>query len=222
MNTLNKVMDRCDDGGMTEVQVDKMDDVVARHRDDVNTLTRLLGSFSPQVVLVPVGLHSLRDLGAEGNPDGHSAEDDRLLQAIKSGALAYLSRNASDEGLACTIRGVREGVWPVNEGLPNRAKVAGQAWRQLQDISLADRLTETPTTSLTRRETQTLKYVAEGYSNKQIARALYVSEQTVKNHVSSVQRKLGANNRAHAVVMALRQGSINLVEAVPQVEAAVA
>ena len=61
---------------------------------------------------------------------------------------------------------------------------------------------------LTRRETQIVGYIAEGNSNKQIARRLEISEQTIKNHVSSILRKLNANDRAHAVALALRNGWI--------------
>ena len=67
---------------------------------------------------------------------------------------------------------------------------------------------ETVTAPLTYRETQILNYVAEGNSNKQIAHILEISEQTIKNHVSSILRKLNANDRAHAVALAIRNGWI--------------
>jgi len=60
--------------------------------------------------------------------------------------------------------------------------------------------------SLTHRELQVLNHVAEGTSNKEIARELYISQQTVKNYMSSIMRKLQAKNRAHAVILAIRQG----------------
>ena len=68
---------------------------------------------------------------------------------------------------------------------------------------------ETLTARLTHRETQILNYIAEGNSNKQIARILEISEQTIKNHVSSILRKLNANDRAHAVALAIRNGWIS-------------
>ena len=67
---------------------------------------------------------------------------------------------------------------------------------------------ETVTAPLTYRETQILNYIAQGNSNKQIARILEISEQTIKNHVSSILRKLNANDRAHAVALAMRNGWI--------------
>ena len=65
-------------------------------------------------------------------------------------------------------------------------------------------------TPLTHREREILTYVADGNTNKQIANILTISEQTIKNHVSAILRKLNANDRAHAVVLAIRQGLIKL------------
>jgi DNA-binding NarL/FixJ family response regulator len=71
---------------------------------------------------------------------------------------------------------------------------------------------ETLTAPLTHRETEILNYVAEGNSNKHIARILRISEQTIKNHVSAILRKLNANDRAHAVVLAIRHGWLSVEE----------
>jgi DNA-binding NarL/FixJ family response regulator len=71
---------------------------------------------------------------------------------------------------------------------------------------------ETVATPLSPRETEILKYVAEGNGNKQIAYTLKISEQTIKNHVTSILRKLDANDRTHAVVLAIRQGWISVGE----------
>jgi DNA-binding NarL/FixJ family response regulator len=65
---------------------------------------------------------------------------------------------------------------------------------------------------LTQRERQILTYIADGNTNKQIANILNISEQTIKNHVSAILRKLNANDRAHAVVLAIRRGLIRLNE----------
>ncbi len=63
---------------------------------------------------------------------------------------------------------------------------------------------------LTNRETQILNHVADGNTNKQIAHLLGISEQTIKSHVSAVLRKLNANDRAHAVALAMRDGWISI------------
>ena len=64
---------------------------------------------------------------------------------------------------------------------------------------------------LTHRETQILSYVAGGNSNKQIARILEISEQTIKNHISAILHKVNANNRAHAVAIAMCNGWLPVV-----------
>jgi DNA-binding NarL/FixJ family response regulator len=209
---LEKIVNKRDDGDGQETQMDKLDDIVDKYRDDVKTLTKILETISPKVVLVPVDLPLLRELARERQATVQCPEDSKLFQAITSGAVSYFAKDSSGEGLADVIRDTKKGVYPLSGSLPDRNKVAEQALRQLQDISSEDRATRTLIAQLTPRETQTLKYVAEGYSNKQIARTLYVSEQTVKNHVSAVQHKLGANNRTHAVVLALRRGCINIGE----------
>ena len=63
---------------------------------------------------------------------------------------------------------------------------------------------------LTKREAQILNYIAAGNSNKQIAYILNISEQTIKSHVSAILRKLNANDRAHAVALAIRNGWITI------------
>lgn len=64
------------------------------------------------------------------------------------------------------------------------------------------------TPPLTRKELQILIHIADGSSNKQIANVLGISQQTAKNHVSTILRKINANHRAHAVFIAMRDGLI--------------
>jgi DNA-binding NarL/FixJ family response regulator len=66
------------------------------------------------------------------------------------------------------------------------------------------------TTPLTSKEVQILTHIAEGNTNKRIASMIGISEQTIKNHVSAILRKLNANDRAHAVFLALRSGWISI------------
>jgi DNA-binding NarL/FixJ family response regulator len=87
-----------------------------------------------------------------------------------------------------------------------RPKVARQVLNQFRGMG---KTMEGIVAPLTNRETQILTYVAEGNSNKEIARILAISEQTIKNHVSAILRKLNANDRAHAVALALHSGWIS-------------
>ena len=132
--------------------------------------------------------------------------DEELFEVIKTSAVACLSKRASAEELASTIRRARSGEYPINESLMTRPRVAKQVLNQFRGMA---RTLEGIAAPLTKRETQILTYVAEGNSNKEIARILAISEQTIKNHVSAILRKLNVNDRAHAVALALRSGWIS-------------
>ena len=139
-------------------------------------------------------------------------DNGELFEVIKSGAVAYLNKNTTAEELASTIRQAYRGEYPINDGLAARPRVAEQVLKQFQAMVSMGKGMETVTAPLTVRETQILRYIAEGNSNKQIARILQISEQTIKNHVSAILRKLNANDRAHAVVLAIRHGWISVEE----------
>jgi two-component system response regulator DegU len=137
------------------------------------------------------------------NPD-----DEELFEVIKTAAVACLSRNTDAEDLINTIRRASRGEYPINDSLITRPRVAQRVLQQFQDISSMGRAMETVIAPLTRRETQILNYVSEGNTNKQIADILGISEQTIKSHVSAILRKMNANDRAHAVALAIRNGWI--------------
>ena len=132
--------------------------------------------------------------------------DEELFEVIRTAAVACLSKRASGEELANTIRRARRGEYPINESLMTRPKVARHVLNEFRGLT---RTLEGIAAPLTNRETQILTYIAEGNSNKEIARILSISEQTIKNHVSAILRKLNVNDRAHAVALALRSGWIS-------------
>jgi len=141
-----------------------------------------------------------------------SPDDKQLFEVIKTGAVAYLSEDTTTEELVNTIRQASRGEYPINDSLIARPKVAEHVLRQFQDLVSMGKAMEAIAAPLTARETQILNYVAQGNSNKQIAHILQISEQTIKNHVSAILRKLNANDRAHAVVLAIRHGWISIEE----------
>lgn len=135
--------------------------------------------------------------------------DDQLIRAIKARASAYLNRDVSDISLIDTIRRVAAGEYPINETLAANPRVVENIMTEFQDLSWGKGI-ENMLYPLTQRETQVLNYLAQGCANKQIASILSISEQTVKNHVTSIFRKLDANARTQAVVIAVRKGLISL------------
>ena len=135
--------------------------------------------------------------------------DEELFEVIKTAAVACLSKNSTAEELARAIKRACNGEYPINDTFLTRPVVARQVLNQFQDMRKTMGAVAAPLTS---RETQILNYVSEGNTNKQIAVILQISEQTIKNHVSAILRKLNANDRAHAVVLAIRHGWISAEE----------
>lgn len=135
--------------------------------------------------------------------------DDQLFQAIKAQVAAYLSKEISADQLTDTVKRVARGEHPINESFTSRPKVVEQVLHNFQEPSWRKGAEEF-LSPVTPRETEILNYMAQGYLNKQIAFTLNISEQTVKNHVTSILRKLNANARTQAVVEAIKQGLISI------------
>jgi DNA-binding NarL/FixJ family response regulator len=138
-----------------------------------------------------------------------SPNDEGLFMAIKARAAGYVSRNISSDELMSIIRRSSKGEYPLNDSFLSQPKVAAQVLEQFQDFSWGNGV-ESFVSPLTPRETEILNYMAKGYLNKQIANMLDISEQTIKNHVTSILRKLDANARTQAVITAVRRGIISL------------
>jgi len=185
--------------------------------DPTQNAIELIEANLPDVVLLGSDLASLSgiELGrkiAQYYPNtkvvvlSPDPNDEELFEVIKTAAVACLSKSASVDELTSTIRRARKGEYPINESLMTRPKVARQVLNQFRGMG---KTMEGIVAPLTNRETQILTYVAEGNSNKEIAHILSISEQTIKNHVSAILRKLNANDRAHAVALALHSGWIS-------------
>jgi len=138
-----------------------------------------------------------------------SPNDEGLFMAIKARAAGYVSRNIASDELLSIIRRSSKGEYPLNDNFLSQPKVAAQVMEQFQDFSWGKGV-ESFISPLTPRETEILNYMAKGYLNKQIANMLDISEQTIKNHVTSILRKLDANACTQAVITAVRRGIISL------------
>ncbi len=129
-------------------------------------------------------------------------DDDRtLFEAIKWGACGYLPKSLEPESLTGMIRGVFRGEAPISRITANRilAEFSRQARQETAVPSVAD---------LTPRETEIIKLVANGSSNKEIAVNLVITEHTVKNHLRNILEKLHVRNRVEAATMAVREGLV--------------
>ena len=184
---------------------------------------RTIESLLPDIVLVDVGLPSLsgfriarqiatRCPGVAVVILTPSPDDDQLFQALKSGAAAISSKSIGAEELVCLLTKVGQGEYPINEALLRWPSAARKVLQLFKNLSLMGKDIETLMTPLSPRETEILRHIAGGNSNKRIAHTLGIGEQTIKNHITSIMRKLNANDRTHAVVLAMHQGWLNVAE----------
>jgi DNA-binding NarL/FixJ family response regulator len=138
-----------------------------------------------------------------------SDDYEELLEVIKTGAAAYLkTRDSTTKALADTIERVCNGEYPINDCVWSKPEAALLVLRQFQYLTTFGKTFEETISPLSPREKQILTYIADGNSNKQISVIFGVSEQTIKNHVSAILRKLNANDRAHAVYIAISKGLV--------------
>lgn len=141
-------------------------------------------------------------------------DDEQLLfEAIRAGAAAYLKKDCPPDDLVDAVRRVHAGEFLINERVFTQPAVASRVLAEFRELSVYGPASRDVFAPLSVREVQILDTIAQGKTNKEVAHALAISEQTVKNHMSSILRKLSVNDRTQAVVYALRQGWIRGPEA---------
>jgi DNA-binding NarL/FixJ family response regulator len=143
-----------------------------------------------------------------------SEDEERLFQAIKVGAAAYYTRNIPPEELLTAIRKVSQGEYLINDDVLSKPQLASRVLKSFRELTVEEEEEGTKDlySPLSSREVEILDYIARGNSNKEIAKSLKISDQTVKNHITSILKKLSVNDRTAAVVHALRHGWIKMHE----------
>jgi len=134
-----------------------------------------------------------------------SDEEEDLYEAIKAGANGYLLKEISIEEVADAIRAVVQGQSLIS---PSMASKLLTEFNTL--AKRAEERQQVPAPRLTDRELEVLKLVAQGMSNREIAEELYISENTVKNHVRNILEKLHLHSRMEAVVYAVREKLLDI------------
>jgi two-component system NarL family response regulator len=134
-----------------------------------------------------------------------SDEDSDLYEAIKAGASGYLLKEVSVEEVADSIRAVMQGESKITPSMASKLINEFSAMSKR-----ADERQRLPAPALTARELEVLKLVAKGMSNREIADELFISENTVKNHVRNILEKLHLHSRMEAVMYALREKLLDL------------
>jgi len=193
-------------------------DVIAESGDGQEALD-LLRTIRPDVVLMDVNLPTMNGLQVTQKlknqcPDINviilTAYDDeeQIYHAIRIGASAYFAKDVDPNHLLDTVRTVAEGYYVI----ATKRMTPGQAEQWLLERYRRYGLKPEDTTfsPLTDREMEILEQIIEGLSNKEIAFRLNISQQTVKNHITSILAKLNLADRTQAAIYALRHGWVRL------------
>jgi len=132
-----------------------------------------------------------------------SDEEEDLFEAIRAGASGYLLKDIPLDEVADTVRAVYGGQSLINPSMAGKllTEFATLARRDSEE----ERVQQVPAPKLTDREMQVLKLVARGMNNRDIAKELFISENTVKNHVRNILEKLQIHSRMEAVMVAVRE-----------------
>ena len=137
-------------------------------------------------------------------------DGEQLLHAAIAGAAAFCSKDIQPEELTHLIFQVAAGKYVMGNQVMTQSEF--QVWlnRQLDSVRRSYSEPGSPFHPLSDREMEVLALVVEGKSNKEIASLLGISHQTVKNHITSILRKFGVEDRTQAVVYALKRGWVKL------------
>ncbi len=157
--------------------------------EDGITATRKIKSENPEINVVMLTMHSY---------------DEILVQAIRAGAIGYVLKERSPEELIYSVRAACKGESVVSPSLAKRLLFEFQ-----EDKKILQKAKELPLTKLTKRELQVLRLISKGKTNKEIAKELFISDNTVKNHLSNIFKKLHTSDRTKAAIVALKKGLIS-------------
>ncbi len=198
------------------------DVVVIGHCEDGQTAVSHAQELNPDVVLLDInlpgmnGIQVARQLTIEGTRSAIVMltayhDEQQVLHVMRAGARAYCNKDIKPEVLVETIRAVSQGLRVVEDRRLDensfQSWLAGQIDRYAGPYSVDS---ESHFVPLSPRETEILEQVTRGLSNKEIAAKLGISQQTVKNHMTSILNKLNVKDRTQAAVTALRRGWVRI------------
>jgi DNA-binding NarL/FixJ family response regulator len=210
-------------GGITNVlSRDREFDVVGEAADG-RAAIEMAGMVSPSIVLMdlslpaPGGLETTQRIRREFPAIAvivmaQDEDEESLFASIKAGAAAFVIKDISPDDLIHVIRRVSHGEFLINDKVFSKPAVASRVLKEFRELAVYGQEAQPIFAPLSPREVEILDNIAQVMTNKQVAYALSISEQTVKNHMSSILRKLAVNDRTQAVVYAMRQGWIKMPE----------
>ena len=209
--------------GMRQILEREPDFDVVAEAEDSRSAFDAASEHSPDIVLMdlslpaPGGIETTQRVKREVPSTGIivlavNEDEDQLFDAIRAGAAAFILKDVGPEDLVTIIRRVGAGEYLINDKVFAKPSVASRVLKEFRELAVYGQEAAPIFAPLSPREVEILDNIAQGMTNKQVAYALSISEQTVKNHMSSILRKLSVNDRTQAVVYAMRQGWIRVPE----------
>ena len=209
--------------GIANILGREADFEVVGEADDSRTAIDRALETSPDIILMdlslpaPGGIETTQRIKRELPSTGivvlaASEDEDALFDSIKAGAAAFILKDVGPDDLVTIIRRVVSGEYLINDKVFSKPSVASRVLKEFRELAVYGQEAAPIFAPLSPREVEILDNIAQGMTNKQVAYALSISEQTVKNHMSSILRKLSVNDRTQAVVYAMRQGWIRMPE----------
>ncbi|RFA34056.1 DNA-binding response regulator [Virgibacillus dokdonensis] len=197
---------------------------VVAEGDDGSMAAKLVKENNPDVVLMDINMPNMNGVQATKDlvryfPNTSviilSIHDDEsyVTHALKTGAQGYLLKEMDSEALIEAIKVVSDGGSYLHPKVTHNLVMEYRRLAKDNLSSLAENGIEyrQPLHLLTKRECQVLQLLADGKSNRAVAETLYISEKTVKNHVSNILQKMNVNDRTQAVVAAIRKGWVEVI-----------
>jgi DNA-binding NarL/FixJ family response regulator len=209
--------------GMRQILDREPDFDIVGEAEDARDAFSMSVELTPDIILLdlslpaPGGIETTQRIKREVPSTGIIAlavaeDEDMLFEAIKAGAAAFILKDINPDDLVTIIRRVRAGEYLINDKVFSRPSVASRVLKEFRELAVYGQEAAPIFAPLSPREVEILDNIAKGMTNKQVAYALTISEQTVKNHMSSILRKLSVNDRTQAVVYAMKQGWIRIPE----------
>jgi DNA-binding NarL/FixJ family response regulator len=209
--------------GMRQILEQEPDFEVVGEADDSRSAFEAAEQYDPDIILLdlsipaPGGIETTQRIKREVPSAGIIAlavgeDEDMLFDAIKAGAAAFILKDIGPDDLVTIIRRVNAGEYLINDKVFARPAVASRVLKEFRELAVYGQEAAPIFAPLSPREVEILDNIAKGMTNKQVAYSLSISEQTVKNHMSSILRKLSVNDRTQAVVYAMKQGWIRIPE----------
>lgn len=205
--------------GLRDVLATESDLKVVGEAEDGEQALAAVSELQPDVVIMDINIPTLNGIQATQRLKSDWPEigviiltayddDEQVCHAIRAGASAYYPKDVSPDNLIDSIRLVNQGKFVIGRQVLDTEGI--ETWLKEAIARFGAERGDTQLSPLSPREMEILQTITQGLSNKEIAYTLGISHQTVKNHITSILRKLDVEDRTQAAVFALKRGWVRL------------